>query len=66
MTGLAFSILADDLSIDEEGNVTITNPQVAQTVAAASKASTPAVGGGAVTNNCNGGNCAAGCGVKQK
>jgi len=59
---VGLNIRLEDVELDEEGNVTIMNPDVARMVAAAA-------GGGvsqAATNNCHGGNCAAGCGVKPK
>lgn len=58
--GLTIAIRVSDLTIDEEGKVTIHDPDVARLVASAAAVNEAKPTGG--TNNCNGGNCARGCG----
>ncbi|GAA2683823.1 MULTISPECIES: hypothetical protein [Nonomuraea] len=58
----------DDVSVDEEGKVTIQNPAVAQAMAAivSGMRLTPHPGHspGHSANNCFGGNCTSGCAKK--
>jgi hypothetical protein len=64
--GLTLAIRVEDLALDEEGRVTIQDPQVAKAVAAATETRRPRALDDQVTNNCHGGNCAAGCGTKPQ
>jgi hypothetical protein len=61
--GLTLAVRLSDLTLDEEGRVTIEDPEIAELLEAAKGPGSATRGN--VTNNCRGGNCAAGCGVKQ-
>lgn len=59
---VTFGVRISDLSLDDEGNVVVSNDAVA-------RALSNAIGepvGTANTNNCHGGNCAKGCGTKLR
>ncbi len=64
--GLTIALRVADLSLDEEGRVTIRDPQMAELITAAMERQSAAPIQAAVTNNCHGGNCVAGCGTKPK
>ena len=65
MAGQEFTVGVQlaDLSLDDEGNVLVSNPAVARAI---SDAIASGSGGAAAraTNTCHGGNCAKGCGGK--
>ncbi|MGN9781409.1 hypothetical protein ACTMTF_08275 [Nonomuraea sp. ZG12] len=57
-------VRAKDVSVDDEGRVTIDNPEIAQALTALARdlELTPHPGhSGHVANNCFGGNCSMGC-----
>ncbi|MEU8395416.1 hypothetical protein AB0C28_09505 [Nonomuraea sp. NPDC048892] len=63
----AVPVRAEHVSVDDEGRVTIADPQTAKALQelALQARLTPNPGhGGHVTNNCHGGNCSAGCAPK--
>ncbi|WSQ14994.1 hypothetical protein OG604_48890 [Streptomyces sp. NBC_01231] len=63
--GRTFTIRVEDLALDHEGRVTILDPQLAQSMAAAMVEPPDETAGlWDTTNNCNGGNCVKGCGKK--
>lgn len=61
--GLA-GLSAEDITVDEEGRVVVTNPEVAEQLREAAAAGAGGAGGG-TNSNCHGCNSAAGCGVKK-
>ncbi|MEV6975853.1 hypothetical protein [Kitasatospora sp. NPDC093806] len=60
--GPTFNISSDDLALDEEGKVSIANPELAQSVASILAFTPNPTHTSGTVNNCAGGNCAAGCG----
>lgn len=64
--GLTIALRVADLSLDDEGKVIIRDPQMAELITAAMERQSTGPIAAAAANNCHGGNCAAGCGVKPK